>query len=215
MKRILLSSVLISSTVLVFAQSYPCVSDDKIAIINNGGGNCPDTVINGQLETPTGSVTLTFASPVDPNNLAIIVSVTSLDSNKIVEGVTFGSGTLNNNGTVTYCYYFGPNNNNNLMGHHGRFRFNIAYLVNGILRAGCGEQIPLPVNFKSFTARRSSSVVNLRWTNASEFNNFGFEVQRLIGTGSWQTISFVASQAARGTSASELTYAFSDQNPTK
>jgi type IX secretion system substrate protein len=214
MKRTLLSFLLITLTSVVVAQSFPCVIDDKI-VINNGGGNCPDTIVDGQLETPTGSVTLTFDAPVDPNNLAIIVSVTSLDSSKIVEGVAFGSGTLNNNGTVTYCYYFGPNNNNNLTGHHGQFRFNIAYLVNGILRAGCGEQIPVPVNFKSFTARRSSSVVTLQWTSASESNNFGFEVQRLSGTSSWQTISFVASQAVGGTSASELTYAFSDQNPAR
>ena len=215
MKRTLFLSFLVASATLVFAQSYPCISDYKIAIINNGGGNCPDTIIDGQLETPTGSVTLTFDSPVDPNNLPVIVSVTSLDSNKIVEGVSFGSGTLNNNGTVTYCYYFGPNNNNNLMGHHGQFRFNIGYYVNGILRAGCGEQIPLPVSLKSFTATRSSNIVNLRWTSASESNNFGYEVQRLIGTGTWQTVSFVTTQSVNGYSASEIAYSFTDQNPTR
>jgi Secretion system C-terminal sorting domain len=215
MKKTFLSIFLSASATFVFAQKFPCISDYKIAIINNGGGNCPDTVIDGQLETATGSVTLTFDAPVDRNNLAVIVSVTSLDSNKVVDDVSFGPGTLNNNGTVTYCYYVGPNHNNNLMGHHGQFRFNIAYYVNGILRAGCGEEIPLPVNFKSFTATRASSVVNLKWTSASESNNVGYEVQRLIGTGTWQTISFVGTQATGASSSSELTYTFSDQNVTK
>jgi hypothetical protein len=215
MKKTFLSIFLIASVTLVFGQNFPCISDDKVAIINNGGGSCPDTIIDGQLETATGSVTLTFDAPVDPNNLAVLISVTSLDSNKVVDGVSFGPGTLNNNGTVTYCYYVGPNNNNNLMGRHGQFRFNIAYYVNGILRAGCGEEIPLPVSFKSFTATRANGVVNLKWTSASESNNVGYEVQRLMSAGTWQTISFVGTHATGGNSASELTYTFSDQNVTK
>jgi hypothetical protein len=212
MKKFLLSLLLISSVSLVFAQSFPCVTDYKI---NNGGGNCPDTVIDGQTVSATGTVTLTFESAVDPGNLPVILSVTSLDSNKIVDGVSFGSGTLNNNGTVTYCYYIGPANTNNLLGHNATFRFNIGYYVAGQLRAGCGEQIPLPVAFKSFSASRSSSTVSIKWTTASETNNLGFEIQRLIGAGTWQSISFVNSQALNGSNASDLTYTFTDQNPTK
>ena len=212
MKKTLLSICLIASATLVFAQSFPCVSDYKI---NNGGGNCLDTVIDGQLEPATGSITLTFDASVDPNNLAIIVSVTSLDSNAIVQGLSFGRGTLNSTGTVTYCYYVGPNNNNNLMGHHAQYRFNIAYYSNGILQAGCGEQIPVPISLKSFTVIRVNQFVNLKWTSASESNNLGYEIQRLIGTDNWQTISFVGAQATGGNSSSDLTYTFSDQNATK
>jgi hypothetical protein len=212
MKKTLLSIFLIASTTLVIGQSFPCIIDYKI---NNGGGSCPDTLINGKLETPTGSVVLNFDAAVDPNNTAVIVSVTSLDSNKVVQSVLFGPGVLNSNGTVTYCYYVGPNNNNNLMGHNAQFRFNIGYFVNGILQAGCGEQIPIPVSLKWFTAIRVNEVVTLKWTSASESNGFGYEVQRLIGTGTWQTISFVGTQATGGNSASDLTYIFSDQNATK
>jgi type IX secretion system substrate protein len=214
MKKTLLAFLLITLTSIVDAQSFPCISDANI-VINNGGGNCPDTIIDGQLETPTGSVILTFDAPVDPGNLAVIVSVTSLDSNKIVDGVSFGSGTLNNNGTVTYCYYVGPNNNNNLGGHHGEFRFNIAYYVNGLLTAGCGEQIPVPVYLSSFTATRENNAVTIKWTTASESNSMGFEIQRLIGVGTWQTVSFVVSKAVNGYSANETAYSFTDQNPTK
>ena len=212
MKKTLLSICLIASATLVFAQSFPCVSDYKI---NNGGGHCPDTLIDGQLETATGSVTLTFDASVNPNNPAIIVSITSLDSNAVVQGVSFGPGTLNSTGTVTYCYYVGPNNNNNLMGHHAQFRFNIAYYSNGILQAGCGEQIPVPISLKSLTVIRVDQVVNLKWTSAFESNNLGYEIQRLIGTGNWQTISFVGAQATGGNSSSDLTYTFCDQNATK
>jgi len=211
MKKFLLSLLLISSVSLAFAQSFPCVTDYKI---NNGGGNCPD--LNGV--SATGSVTLSFDGAVDPNNIPVIFSVTDItDPNNpiVVTDVTFGPGQLNNNGTVSYCYYIGPNNNNNLLGHHSQFRFNIAYNVNGHLVPGCGSQIPLPASLKLFTAARSSNTVAIKWTTASETNNLGFEIQRLIGSGTWQSISFVNSQALNGTSASDLTYTFSDQNPTK
>lgn len=212
MKKTLLSFLLIAVTTLVFAQTFPCISDYKV---NNGGGSCADSAIDGQLQPPTGTVTITFDAAVDPNNLAVIVSVTSLDSNKIVEGVVFGAGTLNSNGTVTYCYYVGPNNNNNLAGHNSQFRFNIAYRVNGILQAGCGEQIPLPINLSSFTATRNNNAVAVQWKTASESNSLGFEVQRLIGTGMWQAVSFINTKAVNGYSATETAYAFTDQNPTK
>ena len=215
MKKTLLSCLLIVSVNFVFAQSYPCISEYKITIINNGGGNCPDTIIDGQLVTATGSITLSFATAVDPNNLPIIISVTSLDSNEIVAGVSFGAGTLNNNGTVTYCYYYGPNNNNNLLGHHAQFRINIAYYVNGTLRAGCGDQIPLPVSFKSFLATRSNNTVAVKWTTASETNNLGFEIQRLVDNSGWQTVSFISTQAVGGNSASDITYTYSDLNNIK
>jgi len=212
MKRLLLSFMVTSSAMMVIAQSFPCISDYKI---NNGGGSCPDTVIDGQLRTPTGSVTLTFEASVDPNDLAVIVTVTSLDSNKIVEGVLFGPGIVNNNGTVTYCYYVGPNNNNNLLGRHGTFRFNIAYNVNGTLVAGCGEQIPVPVILKSFTATRNNRAVDIRWTTASEHNSLGFEIERLVGTGGWEAVSFVSTKALNGYSATETAYSFTDENLTR
>ena len=214
MKKIFISFFLVACVTRGVAQSFPCISDYKITIVNNGGGNCPDTMIDGQLQSATGRVTLTFDADVDPNNLPLIMSVTSLDSNEVVSGIAFGAGTLNNKGTVSYCYYFGPNNNNNLKGRNGQFRFNIAYYLDGTLHAGCGDQIPLPVDFKSFSAVRSNRVVSLKWISASESQNLGFEVQRLIGVGNWQTITFIPSQAVAN-NPSELTYAFADENPTR
>src|SRR5258706_12101688 len=73
---------------------------------------------------------------------------------------------------------------------------------------------PLPVHFKSFNAARNHSSVALNWTTASEQNNSGFAIERLIGAGGWQQIAFVPSQAADGNSSVDLSYQFSDLNST-
>jgi hypothetical protein len=206
MKKNLLLFLLMVSSVIVFSQT-PCVLNYQIS---NGGGSCPD--INGT--SATGTITLTFDGPVDPLNVATIVSVFDITdplNQFLVTDVTYGAGLLLNNGDVKFCYYVGPANNNNLAGHNSLFRFLIVY-AGGAL---CVEQAPLPVAFGAFSANRSNSVVALKWTTATESNNLGFEIQRLIGNGSWQTISFVATQAAQGNSASDLTYTFTDMNQTK
>jgi len=212
MKKILLLCLLIASVSFVFAQTLPCNVDYKI---NNGGGNCPD--LNGV--PATGIVTLSFDAAVTAGNLPVISlvrDITDPNSPVVVTGLIFGAGELNSNGTVSYCYYLGPNNNNNLSGHHSQFSFTIQYNVNGNL-VFCGPQFPLPVNFRSFTAARNKSLVALKWTTASEQNNLGFEIQRLIGAGSWQTVSFLPSLAASagGNSSSDLSYSYSDANSTK
>ena len=213
MKKFLLSFLLSAAITFAIGQpSTPCVADYKIT---NGGGSCPK---NADGVKATGTITLTFDGTVDPNVLPQLIGVTDItDPNNpiTVTGITFGDAQLNNNGTATFCYYTGPNNNNDLGGHNSQFSFIVGYEVNGNLVTCAGSPIPLPVNFKSFTATRSSGVVNLKWTSASELNNSGYEVQRLIGVGTWQTISFVGTQATAGNSASELSYTFTDQNPTK
>ena len=204
-KNLLLFLLMISSVSLVFSQN-PCPIDYKI---NNGGGQCPD--VNGT--SATGTVTLSFDGPIDPLNIPTIgtvYDVTDPLNPQLVTDVTFGSGTLLNNGDVLYCYYIGPNNNNNLLGANAQFRFIVSY--NG---TPCGEQGALPVSFRAFTAARSNSIVALKWTTATESNSLGFEIQRLIGNGSWQALSFIATQAAGGNSSSDLTYTYADPNPTK
>src|SRR5688572_7589407 len=197
MKKILLLFLLIvSSVTLVFSQN-PCVQDYQVG---NGGGSCPD--MNGT--SATGTITLSFNGVIDPLAVPTIVSVTDITdplNPQLVEDLTFGSGTLMNNGDVKFCYYVGPANNNNLGGRNSLFRFIVSY--NG---APCsGEQATLPVSFRAFAASRSNNVVALKWTTAMESNNLGFEIQRLVGTGTWQSASFVATQANGGNSSSDLT----------
>lgn len=209
MKTSLIIFLLLVSANVVFSQSpaTPCITEYKL---NNGGGNCPD--LNGF--QATGSVTLTFDGTVDPNFIPRIVRVDSMPGGT-VPGVFFGPGQLNNKGTVTYCYYLGPNNTNNLQGRHGdMYRFVLFYSVGGQL-IPCGtNNIPLPVQFKSFTATRNSSKVMVKWETASEQNNSGFAVERNVN-GLWSQIAFIPSQSATGNSEEILSYQYTDLNTLK
>ena len=70
----------------------------------------------------------------------------------------------------------------------------------------------LPVEFMSFSASRNLSIVNLKWTTGSEQNNKGFEIERLLSSGDWSTVGFVASHAPNGNSSTDLAYTFADPN---
>ena len=203
-KNLLLFLLILSSVNFIFSQT-PCVLSYQI---NNGGGNCPDV---GGLSA-TGTITLSFDGPLGAIIPTIVSATDITDPNnpQLVIDVNYGPGTLLNNGSVKYCYYVGPANNNNLQGNNKVFRFLISY--DG---TPCGEQGALPVSFRAFTASRSNSVVALKWTTAMESNNLGFEIQRLIGNGTWQTLSFITTQAVAGNSSSDLTYTYTDLNQTK
>ena len=208
MKKILLSSIL---SLVLFAAAYAqpaCISDYKI---NNGGGNCP--VVGGQ--QATGSLTLTFTFDIDPNALPeVIKAVDVTDPNNPIDviDVTFIPNTWSTTkDEVTYCYYIGPNNNNNLQGANNNFEFVISYLVNGSPFICGNEDIPLPVHFSSFNANRQNSSVAITWTTATEINNKGFYIQRNVN-GIWTNVAFVFSQADGGNSSSTLTYEYKDVN---
>lgn len=73
----------------------------------------------------------------------------------------------------------------------------------------------LPVNLTYFNAKRNNANnVTLTWQTAQEINSSGFEIQRLIGDGSWQAIAFVHSQASGGNSGLALNYSYIDNNST-
>lgn len=76
----------------------------------------------------------------------------------------------------------------------------------------CPAGIVLPVTMKNFNVRRDRGNVSLSWTTASEQNNRGFNIQRSLGNGSWETVAFVRSAAAGGSSSSDLSYTYSDAN---
>ncbi len=64
----------------------------------------------------------------------------------------------------------------------------------------------IPVELTSFTAQISSRVVTLNWTTATELNNHGFEIQRMID-GNWTVVGF---KEGSGTSSEQRSYTFSD-----
>ncbi|MCW3118451.1 MAG: hypothetical protein JWM28_2533, partial [Chitinophagaceae bacterium] len=53
---------------------------------------------------------------------------------------------------------------------------------------------------------------DLNWITGFEQNNRGFEIEKQIGTGSWQSTGFMASTAPGGNSASDIAYSYSDLN---
>jgi hypothetical protein len=202
MKKFLLGFLLTASVSFALSQDLPCVIDYRI---NNGGGLCAD--LNGR---SNGTVMLIFDGTIDPLQIPILVSVaTAADPSTPIAGVTFGPGKLDGNGNVTYCFY--TSNPNNVAGHHLELSFTIAYNINGVL-VPCGSLSPLPVSFKVFSASRNNSTVSIKWTTASESNSLGFEIQRLIGAGNWETVSFVATKAVNGYSGSDIAYSYADQN---
>jgi hypothetical protein len=69
----------------------------------------------------------------------------------------------------------------------------------------------LPVNFKSFTAKRDGSKVVLSWETATEQNNSGFSIERNIN-GAWSQLTFLPTIATAGNSNSSLTYQYDDLN---
>ncbi len=97
------------------------------------------------------------------------------------------------------------------------FRASTPLIANEIVTQGIATDegcIPLPVDFKSFTATRNRSSVLLKWETSSEINNSGFAVERNVN-GTWEQIAFVNSQAANGNSDALLTYTYSDMNNAK
>ena len=74
---------------------------------------------------------------------------------------------------------------------------------------------PLPVSLRLFTAARNSSTVLLKWETVSEQNSRGFYVERNLGSNVWQTMGFVETKAANGSSNSLQKYDFSDLNNAK
>jgi hypothetical protein len=50
---------------------------------------------------------------------------------------------------------------------------------------------PFPVELTTFTATAIGNHVNLYWTTASEFNNYGFYIERKINDEDWQELTFI------------------------
>jgi hypothetical protein len=74
---------------------------------------------------------------------------------------------------------------------------------------------PLPVELNSFTASSDGKNIILNWQTATEVNNYGFNVERVVETLptmslQWIKIGFVQ---GHGNSNSQKSYSFEDKNP--
>jgi len=68
---------------------------------------------------------------------------------------------------------------------------------------------PLPVELTSFTANANGDKVDLSWETQTEVNNYGFNVERRINEGEWNSIAFIE---GHGTSNSPKEYSYSDKD---
>lgn len=74
-----------------------------------------------------------------------------------------------------------------------------------------GRGVPVPVELAAFTATSTNNGIVLRWTTASETNNYGFEIQRRNNENEmFKTIGFLR---GHGTSVDEQRYSFLDRDP--
>lgn len=67
-----------------------------------------------------------------------------------------------------------------------------------------------PVELTSFEATIKENEIELRWETITEVNNYGFNVERRIDEGEWNSIGFVE---GNGNSNSPKHYTFVDKNP--
>lgn len=68
---------------------------------------------------------------------------------------------------------------------------------------------PLPVKLKNFNASKKVGKVAVTWETEEELNSDGFEIQRRIGNGKYETIAFVDSKAPNG-NGSNYSYSYDD-----
>ena len=203
MKKVLSSLVMAIITVMAFGQTNPCpdIQGFQTNVLTNDGVNCTATVTI----FATGDVASQKSLRIEVlcNNSVIVKDECFIvPPNSPSTGYTTTAYSCNCGMPITY-------------------RITRYTASNGSCQGGtCGniieiQQSPLPVNLKSFDARRNKSNVDITWQTVTEENNRGFYVERKISTGNWEKVGFVASKAPNGNSNSQLSYSFTDVNNTK
>ncbi|MGN6492275.1 MAG: T9SS type A sorting domain-containing protein [Agriterribacter sp.] len=71
----------------------------------------------------------------------------------------------------------------------------------------------LPVSLTQFTVTRQSTAAILKWSTASESNNWGFEIEHSTDGSNWNAIAFQPSKAKGGNSVQNFEYNYTDHNP--
>jgi hypothetical protein len=69
--------------------------------------------------------------------------------------------------------------------------------------------VPLPVELSSFTSKFFNDKIQLNWVTKTEVNNYGFNVERRINEGEWNSIGFIE---GHGNSNSPKEYSYSDKD---
>ncbi len=179
------------------------------------------TFPNGTLIDPVKSITIFGGG--SPNNIPGIFQTAST-----------GTLGLNNTGDIltirnssnviveSYSYGTEGNNNQSLARNPditGTFVQHTSILTNPVNYSPGrynSDNAPLPVELTSFSASVVGNAVKLNWRTETEVNNYGFEVERIVGSlqstvGNWEKIGFVN---GNGNSNSPKSYSFDDKNVT-
>ena len=87
--------------------------------------------------------------------------------------------------------------------------------TNPVFNPGITVEVLLPVELSSFSATLNGNNINLHWQTKTEINNYGFEIERKIGSKelrseNWEKIGFIQGS---GNSNSQKDYMFADKNP--
>jgi len=147
-----------------------------------------DANTNGTIEVGTDVV----VTPSTAFSTLIGSAISGYNSSFSVTGVTYNVG----NGTISAASLL--------------IRVNVSTTgVSGnekVIGNGCA---PLPISLKYFNANQRNGKVALIWETDQENNNDGFEVQRRLGNGKYETIAFVDSKAPAGTGGA-YSYSFDD-----
>ncbi|MCH7772694.1 MAG: hypothetical protein IIA49_17040 [Bacteroidetes bacterium] len=81
-----------------------------------------------------------------------------------------------------------------------------AYSADKISDFSDAAQVIVPVELKSFTASLSGNSITILWTTATELNNRGFELERMLDK-VWEKIAFIE---GNGTTTEEQYYQYTD-----
>ncbi len=68
---------------------------------------------------------------------------------------------------------------------------------------------PLPVELTSFTSKFLNDKIQLNWVTKTEVNNYGFNVEKRINEGEWNTLAFIE---GHGNSNSPKEYSYNDND---
>lgn len=129
---------------------------------------------------------------------------------RIVFFMTNGSG----GGGGSYVYGASPNNSDTPSdGNTTTATFRSwwgGYSIVGGIEPSESSGGPLPVELTSFIGQAKSSYIELKWTTATELNNYGFQIERSNSKSEWENIGFVM---GNNISNSPKDYLFIDRNP--
>ena len=196
MKKFLLSSAFAFLMINAFAQVITCPTDKKR---NNGNGQC--TAGQFTFTYPSAPSPLLLINEIYENGIFrpdITSSVPTISGLKAT--YCFIGGNLSPAATLTIKFYLDANQNGQL---------DVGETTKDCTLPGPG---PLPVVLANFNAVNKGGKVSLTWETLQEVENDGFEIQRRVGTGKYETVAFVDSKVIGGTG-SGTTYSFDDNAP--